>query len=64
MPNRRTIANPELMSPNNSNKHIPSLGISPWIALVSNGLQFGGPLLRFIGDCGLGDDRMCQAWRI
>jgi hypothetical protein len=53
--------NPELMPQNNSSKHITSLGISHWITLISNGLKLGGPLPKFISDCGFGDGRMCQA---
>jgi hypothetical protein len=37
------------------------LGMSHSITLTSNGLKLKGPLPRFIGDYGLGDDKVCQA---
>jgi hypothetical protein len=57
----RTTTNPKLMPPNNSSRHIPSLGITHKITLVSNGFKLKGPSPTFTSDCGLGDDKMYQA---
>ncbi len=45
-----------------SNKHISSSKIVHQTTVMSNGLTHNGPWTKSIGDNGLGDNKMCQAW--